>query len=184
MVRKFRLLTGISMSIDCNLCIIRSWQQSDEKALAQHANNKDIWLNLRDHFPHPYTQADAQRWLESVVGACPETSFAITVEGDAVGAIGLVLHEDVERCSAEVGYWLSQKHWGRGIITTALKAFTDYAFATFELTRLYAVPFIHNRASIKVLEKAGYQREGVMRRSAIKDGQVVDQALYAYIATI
>jgi RimJ/RimL family protein N-acetyltransferase len=171
------------MSIDCNLCIIRSWQLSDQQALAQHANNKAIWLNLRDHFPHPYTQADAQYWLESIVGACPETSFAISVEGEAVGGIGLVLHEDIERCSAEVGYWLGQNYWGRGILTVALKAFTDYAFSTFELTRLYAVPFVRNQASIRVLEKAGYQCEGIMRRSAIKDGQVIDQALYAYIAT-
>lgn len=167
------------MSIDCDLCTIRSWQQGDELALPQHANNKDIWLNLRDRFPYPYTQADAQRWIESVVGALPETSFAITIEGEAVGGIGLVLQEDIERCSAEVGYWLGQKYWGRGIGTVALKAFSHYAFSEFELTRLYAVPFLRNSASIKVLEKAGYRCEGIMRRSAIKDGQLLDQALYA-----
>ena len=170
------------MTIDCDRCMIRSWQQGDEKTLPQNANNKAIWLNLRDRFPYPYTQADAQRWIELVVGALPETSFAITVGEEAVGGIGLVLQEDIERCSAEVGYWLGQPYWGRGILTVALKAFTRYALSEFGLTRLYAVPFLENQASIKVLEKAGYQREGILRRSAIKNGQVVDQAMYAYIA--
>ncbi len=169
------------MSIDCDLCSIRSWQSSDEQTLALHANNREIWLNMRDRFPHPYTQADARHWLDSILRANPETSFAITVGGDAVGGIGLVLHEDIERCSAEVGYWLGQTYWGRGILTAALKAFTRYAFDEFELTRMYAVPFLRNTASMNVLEKAGYQREGIMRRSAIKDGQVIDQALYAYV---
>ncbi|QJW89121.1 GNAT family N-acetyltransferase [Spirosoma taeanense] len=172
------------MYIDCDLCVIRSWQRDDEQTLPKHANNREVWLNLRDRFPHPYTQADAQQWIESVVGAYPETGFAITVEGEAVGAIGLVLHDDIERCSAEVGYWLGQTYWGRGIITAALKAFTRYVFSEFELTRLYAVPFLRNPASIKVLEKAGYQCEGIMRRSAIKDGQIIDQALYACIAGV
>ena len=170
------------MNIDCDLCTIRSWQWGDEQTLPHHANNKAIWLNLRDGFPHPYTPADAHQWIDSVVGATPETTFAIAVRGEAVGGIGLVLHKDIERCSAEVGYWIGQEYWGRGIVTAALKAFTQYAFGAFELTRLYAVPFLRSSASINVLEKAGYQREGIMRRSAIKDGQIEDQALYAALA--
>lgn len=170
------------MFIDCGRCQIRSWQWSDEQTLPYHANNRAIWLNLRDGFPHPYTPADAHQWIELVVAASPETSFAIAVGGEAVGGIGLVLQNDIERCSAEIGYWLGQTYWGRGIVTAALKAFTQYAFETFELTRLYAVPFLRNSASLTVLEKAGYQREGIMRRSAIKDGQVIDQALYAALA--
>jgi RimJ/RimL family protein N-acetyltransferase len=172
------------MSIDCDLCIIRSWQRGDELTLTQHANNRSIWLNLRDHFPHPYTEADAQQWIDFVLDTLPETNFAIAVNNEAVGGIGLVLHDDIERCSAEVGYWLGETYWGRGILTAALKSFTRYAFGEFELTRLYAVPFLHNAASIRVLEKAGYQREGTMRRSTIKDGQVLDQALYAYTVSL
>ena len=171
----------MAVSIECDLCIIRSWQRGDEQTLAYHANNKAIWLNLRDGFPHPYTIADAHQWIEHNVGAYPETTFAITVGGEAIGGIGLVLQNDIERCSAEVGYWIGQTYWGRGIVTAALKSITHYAFDTFALTRLYAVPFLRNPASIKVLEKAGYQCEGIMRRSAIKDGQVVDQALFACI---
>lgn len=174
----------MAISIDCDRCVIRSWQQGDVQVLPYHANNKAIWLNLRDRFPHPYTPADAQQWIDSVAGVYPETNFAITVGGEAVGGIGLVLHDDIERCSAEVGYWIGQTYWGRGIVTEALKAFTQYAFSAFDLTRLYAVPFLRNTASINVLEKAGYQREGIMRRSAIKDGQVVDQALYAALGRV
>lgn len=169
------------MRIDCTVCVLRSWQWGDELTLTQHANNREVWLNLRDRFPHPYTPADARQWIEAVVGASPETSFAISVGDDAVGGIGFILHDDIERCSAEVGYWLGQAFWGRGIVTAALQAVTHYAFDTFELTRLYAVPFVRNPASVRVLEKAGYQCEGIMRRSAIKEGQILDQALYACI---
>ncbi|MVM33135.1 GNAT family N-acetyltransferase [Spirosoma sp. HMF4905] len=171
------------MYIDCESFAIRSWQAGDERKLPQYANNKEIWLNLRDRFPHPYTQADAQQWIDYVLKARPETNFAIAVDGEAVGGIGLLLHDDIERYTAEVGYWLGQSYWGRGIITTALRVFTDYAIPEFALNRIYAVPFLRNSASIKVLEKVGYQREGVMRRSAVKDGQVIDQVMYAYIVS-
>ena len=101
------------------------------------------------------------------------------VDGEAVGGIALMLQEDVDRCSAEVGYWLSEKYWGRGIVTSALNAITNYAFKHLDVTRVFAIPFAHNAASIRVLEKAGYRCEGRMRRSAIKDGVVLDQFLYA-----
>ncbi len=171
------------MHIDCGPCCIRSWQNSDEWQLPIIANDKDIWLNLRDRFPHPYTEADAWQWIHYIMSVNPQTIFAIEVDNKLAGSIGLILHEDIERCSAEVGYWLGRQYWGRGILTSALQNFTQYAFNTFELTRIYAVPFSRNSASIKVLEKAGYQCEGIMRRSAIKDGVVLDQALYAYTAS-
>ena len=169
------------MRIDCNGCVIRSWQAGDELRLADHANDREIWLNLRDRFPHPYTQTDAGQWIAHVLTANPETNFAISIDGEVVGGIGLVLHDDIERCAAEVGYWLSRQYWGRGIVTAALQVFTQYAFTHFTLNRLYAVPFLHNQGSIRVLEKAGYKREGIMHRSAIKDGVLLDQALYAYV---
>ncbi|MEP6742683.1 MAG: GNAT family protein [bacterium] len=169
------------MHLECGPCTIRSWRYGDEETLPLHANNRKIWLNLRDAFPHPYARSDAKRWLQHVVGHTPETNFAIDVDGEAVGGIAVVLQQDVERCSAEVGYWLSEDYWGRGIMTAALKSFTEYAFQEFKLTRVYAVPFARNVASIKVLEKAGYVCEGVLRRSAIKDGEVLDQLMYAKI---
>lgn len=167
------------MELECGPCRIRSWRDGDEGSLSLHANNRKIWLNLRDRFPHPYTHADAEWWIQHVRELKPETSFAIDVDGEAVGGISLMLHDDVERCSAEVGYWLGEGYWGRGIATAALRGLTEYAFKEFSLTRVYALPYARNAASIKVLEKVGYICEGVMRRSAIKDGEILDQLMYA-----
>jgi [ribosomal protein S5]-alanine N-acetyltransferase len=165
--------------LECGPCTIRSWREGDEETLPLHANNRKVWLNLRDRFPQPYTRADAEHFIQRLKGVTPETNFAIDVNGEAVGGIGLVLHDDVERCSAEIGYWLGESYWGRGITTAALCAMTEYAFKEFNLTRVYAVPYAGNAASLRILEKAGYICEGVMRRSAIKDGVVLDQLMYA-----
>ena len=168
------------MQIDVGACVVRSWRAEDEEALARHANSRKVWKDLRDLFPHPYTREDARSWIRYATRRRPEVDFAIDVEGEAVGNIGLGLHRsDIERCSAEIGYWIGEAYWGRGVATAALRALTAYAFEAFELTRLYAVPFASNAASLRVLEKAGYQREGVLRRSAIKDGVVKDQVMYA-----
>jgi RimJ/RimL family protein N-acetyltransferase len=148
----------------------------------RYANNRRIWLNLRDAFPHPYTNRDARDYIRLARQRTPETSFAIAVQDEAVGSIGFVLHPDVERMSAEIGYWLAEPFWGRGITTEALVATTSYAIDTHGLTRIYAVPFAWNAASCRVLEKAGYSLEARLRRSAIKDGQITDQMQYAFIA--
>jgi RimJ/RimL family protein N-acetyltransferase len=161
---------------------VRSWRTSDANSLLRHANNRNIWLNLRDAFPHPYTKHDARAYIRSVRERTPETTFAIAVDDDAVGSIGFVLRTDVERVSAEIGYWLAEPLWGRGITTEALIALTEYAVATHGLTRVYALPFAWNIASCRVLEKAGYVLEARLRRSAIKDGRITDQLQYAYIA--
>jgi RimJ/RimL family protein N-acetyltransferase len=162
---------------------VRSWRPSDAESLATHANNGKIWINLRDAFPHPYTLRDAREFLRSTLKRVPETTFAIDVGGAGVGSIGFVLHQDVERVSAEIGYWLGEPFWGRGIVTDALRAVTNYAIATHGLTRIYAVPFAWNAASCRVLEKAGYVVEGRLRNSAIKDGKLTDQMQYAFYKT-
>jgi len=162
-------------------CEVRSWRSSDAKSLARYANDREIWLNLRDAFPHPYTLDDARQFLKRVAAMDPETFFAIAVNAEAVGSIGFRQHDDVERCSAEIGYWLGRDYWGRGITTAVLQAVTKYAVSRHGLTRVYAVPYEHNHASFRVLEKAGYVCEGRMRRSAIKDGKVVDQLMYAFV---
>ncbi|GAB3994142.1 GNAT family N-acetyltransferase [Spirosoma daeguense] len=171
------------MRIDCGPCTIRSWQYGDEDNLHQHANSKAIWLNLRDNFPHPYTAVDAQRWIQYVVDPEQETNFAIDVDGEAVGNIGLRIGEDIERYSAEVWYWLGEAYWGRRIMSTALKAIANYAFSEFTLTRLYAKPMTHNAGSIKVLEKAGFRREGLLRWSVVKDGAMIDTFMYSYLSS-
>lgn len=167
------------MIIKLQTCTVRSFRKSDAESIARHANNRNVWINVRDHFPHPYNIADARRWLDAIVNVDPETHFAIAVNDMAVGGIGIGLQNDVERISAEIGYWLSEAYWGRGIATEAVVAVTDYAFRHHDLTRIFAVPFADNPASVRVLEKAGYVLEGTMRRAAIKDGTVLDQLLYA-----
>jgi [ribosomal protein S5]-alanine N-acetyltransferase len=160
-------------------CVVRSWHHGDQEALVRHGDSRAVWINLRDRFPHPYTAEAAREWLAFATGRAPQTHFAIEVGGEAVGGIGLQLQEDVDRCSAEVGYWLGEAVWGRGIAAEALRAVTEHAFAALPLTRIFALPFARNAASVRVLEKAGYRREGLLRRSAIKEGQVLDQILYA-----
>jgi RimJ/RimL family protein N-acetyltransferase len=168
--------------LDLGICVVRDWAADDAESLARHANDRRIWLNLRDAFPHPYTLADARGYLALVETMNPPTSFAIVVAGAAVGGIGYHPRTDVERIGVEVGYWLGADFWGRGITTAALRGFTAQLFATRpELRRLFAVPFALNAASVRVLEKAGYAFEGRLRQSAIKDGIVVDQLLYAIV---
>jgi ribosomal-protein-alanine N-acetyltransferase len=166
------------MELDCGSCVVRSWRPGDAESLVRNANDRGIWLALRDRFPQPYTREDAEAWIRFATSQHPETSFAIDVD-EAVGGIGVQLRTDVERCSAEIGYWLGREYWGRGIMTAALRKVTGFALQTFSLTRVYALPFSDNAASIRVLEKAGYSCEGRLRRSAIKDGTIKEQLLYA-----
>jgi len=169
------------MHLRLQRCDVRSWHADDVPSLVQQANNRQIWLNLRDRFPHPYTKADGQTFIRNTRKMRPETFFAIAVNGAAVGGIGFVLQPDVDRMSSEVGYWLGEAYWGKGITTEALMAVTRHAISEHGLTRLYALPFASNTASCRVLEKAGYVLEARLRRSAIKDGAIVDQFQYAYI---
>jgi [ribosomal protein S5]-alanine N-acetyltransferase len=164
--------------IDCGYCVLRPWSEGDEVSLVRHANNYEVWRRLRDRFPHPYTQADADQWIAFATQET-QTQFAIEVYGEAAGGIGLELGSDINRRSAEIGYWLGEAFWGKGITTAAVRALTSYGFKAFNLTRIFAVPFANSSASIRVLEKCGYIREGIMRRSAIKEGVVLDQVLYA-----
>jgi RimJ/RimL family protein N-acetyltransferase len=161
---------------------VRDWQRDDAPSLARHANDRRIWLNMRDAFPHPYTLADAEAFLAFVADMQPRSFFAIVRADEAIGGIGYTLRPDVERISAEIGYWLGTAFWGRGIMTTALSAVTAYAFREHaELRRIFAVPYAWSTASVRVLDKVGYRCEGRMRQSAIKDGQIIDQLLYAIL---
>jgi len=161
--------------------VIRPWRRGDEAALVRHADSRKVWINLRDRFPHPYTPADAERWIAFATSQQPQTNFAIAVGDEVVGGIGLDLKTDVERRSAEVGIWLGEVYWGKGIGTAAARAMTDYAFATFDLCRLFCGVFPWNGASMRILEKAGYACEAVLRKAAIKDGKTIDVYLYAAV---
>jgi len=167
------------MHLELPSCSIRPWETSDAESLQRHANNREVSIQLRDRFPFPYTLEQARAFLGWVAKQPSPTVWAIDVKREAVGGIGIELHSDVERVSAEIGYWLGRQYWSRGIATDALKAVTKEAFKRFDITRLYALPFADHAASVRVLEKAGYVREGHLRQSAIKNGKIRDQLLFA-----
>lgn len=169
------------MEFKLTTCTVRSWEWRDRDDLVLHANNRNVWVNLRDRFPYPYTLSDARNWLDSVVGVMPETNFAITLADETIGGVGFTVQHDVGYRSAEIGYWLGERFWGRGIATDALIAVTEYAFANYDLCRLYAHVFEWNPASARVLEKAGYRLEGRLRKSVTKNGQTIDQLMYAVV---
>jgi len=170
------------MRLPAGPAVVRPWRDEDAEEIARQANDRRVWINLRDAFPHPYGLDDAEQFIARAAAASPPTVFAIEVDGRPAGGIGYTLHTDVERIGAEVGYWLGAEYWGRGIATGAVRALSRHAFATHpELRRLYALPFCWNPASARVLEKAGYRLEGTLRQSAIKDGKVVDQWMYALL---
>ncbi len=169
------------MNIKLKSCCVRDLVAADAAALARHANNRKIWLNLRDRFPHPYTLDDARVFIANAARQSPQTVWAIDVAGEAAGTIGIIPRSDIERVSAEIGYWIGEPFWGRGIMTEAVKAVSEWALKEFSLTRIYALASATNAPSCRVLEKAGYVCEGRLRKSAIKDGQVLDQLLYACV---
>lgn len=167
------------MQITCNNCVLRQLVASDAQSLAHHANNIAVARNLRDRFPHPYSIQDAEWYIAHVAQRPVQTSFAITVDDVVVGSISLMPGSDVERRSTEVGYWIGEEFWGRGIATEALRGITEYALRTLQFTRVFAVPFATSVSSVRVLEKAGFVCEGLMRRSAIKNDLILDQWMYA-----
>jgi [ribosomal protein S5]-alanine N-acetyltransferase len=169
------------MRLDLGDCVIREYEAADADALVRYANERRIWLNLRDRFPHPYTAVSAARWLEQVALEQPTVSFAIATPKELIGGIGVVLGIDVFRETAEIGYWLGVPFWNRGIATRAVRVFTAWSFERYGLRRIYAGVFETNFASARVLEKCGYVCEGRLRKSIIKDGRVLDELLYAIV---
>ncbi|MBI4815573.1 MAG: GNAT family N-acetyltransferase [Deltaproteobacteria bacterium] len=165
------------MQLTSTSTVLRPWREGDAPALARNANDPEIAANLRDGFPHPYSLLDARGFIERA----PSTFFCIEVDGEAAGGIGFRAGHDVERYSAELGYWLARRHWGRGIVSEAVTAVRKHVFRETELRRLFAVPYATSFASIRVLEKCGFTLEGTMRSSAFKAGRFVDQLLYAVV---
>ena len=160
-------------------CTVRRWRLDDAQSLAKHANNRKIWLEVRDLFPHPYTIQNAHEFLQRTISEGSATKFCIEIEGAAVGGIGVHPGEDVHRHTATVGYWLGEEFWGRGIMTEVVTAVTDFCFANFPLRRISAEVFANNPASARVLEKAGFIFEGRLKNNVVKDGEVLDSLLYA-----
>ena len=168
------------MQLVLERCTIRPWRLDDAQSIASHANNRKIWLGVRDLFPHPYTIQDAHEFLQRALSEQPETKFCRD-RRHGTGGIGVHPGQDVYRRTATVGYWLGEQFWGRGIMTEAVIAVTDFCFDNFPLRRISAEVFANNPASARVLEKAGFTFEGRLKNNVMKDGQVLDSLLYARI---
>ncbi|WP_435353175.1 GNAT family N-acetyltransferase [Emticicia sp. SJ17W-69] len=157
--------------------ILRQWQIGDEKSLSENANNYKVWRNLKDIFPYPYTLSDAYEWIK--IAADSHTNFAIEVKGKAVGGIGILLKDDIYKKNAEIGYWLGESYWGKGIISSAIDEIVSYTFNKYDINRIYAGVFEYNLASMRVLEKAGFHQEAILKKSLVKEGQLLDEHIYA-----
>lgn len=169
------------MHLNIGNCVIRDWHMDDAPSIARYANNHKVWINLRDMFPHPYGIADATAFISKAIGTRPATCFAIATQSEAIGGIGLTIGEDVHRYTAELGYWLAEPYWGKGIMTRAVESLTVYAIRNLKLQRIFAEPYTTNPASARVLQKVGYRCEGVLRANVYKDGKVLDQFVYSFV---
>ena len=158
--------------------LIRQWEDGDLSNLVLNANNINIWNNLRNYFPHPYTEEAGKEWLSKTIGASPVINLAIALDGEAIGGIGLILNSDVYLMSAEIGYWLGEPYWGKGIATEAVRQMIEYTFYYFDIIRLYAEVFETNKASMRVLEKNGFYLEGVRRKAVLKNGVLMDDYIW------
>jgi RimJ/RimL family protein N-acetyltransferase len=167
------------MNLDCGKCRVRDWRHDDRANLQRLANNRRVWINLSHRFPHPYTEEDVDSWFNHLARHSPATHWAIEVEGEAAGGIGIDPGEGIFSKSARFGYWLGEPFWGRGIMSAAVRVTADHILETMDLVRLEAPVFAWNPPSMRVLEKGGFQREGTMRNGVFKDGQIVDAVMFA-----
>jgi RimJ/RimL family protein N-acetyltransferase len=159
--------------------LLRPWCAGDLDNLVLFAGNKKIADNLTDAFPHPYFREDGIAYIRNFESEKPTRVFAIVVEGVACGSIGIFPQSDVHRKNAEMGYWLAEEYWGRGIITEAVRQTVEYGFKTFEINRIFARPFGTNLASQRVLEKSGFTLEAMFEKALFKNGQLLDELIYA-----
>jgi RimJ/RimL family protein N-acetyltransferase len=163
---------------------LRSYRDEDAVTLQQLADDREVSRYLRDRFPHPYTLEDAREWIERARAevSSPPLTFAISGAGQTMlGTIGLDRQSDVYRHSAELGYWLGRRHWGRGVATAAVEAICRYGFETVGLRRIYASVFEPNTASARVLEKAGFRLEGRRRKAVWKDDELLDELTFGLL---
>ena len=164
-------------------CTIRPWRLDDVKELALIANNKKIQNNLRDGLPYPYTEKDAESYIGELLSSDKNTTFAfaITINDKVVGSIGVFRKDNVHFRTAEMGYYIAEEFWGKGLGASAVRQICEYIFENTDIIRIFAEPFAYNIASCRVLEKSGFQYEGTLRSNAVKNGQVLDMKMYSLI---
>ena len=149
--------------------------------MAELANNKKIWDNLRNAMPHPYSEKDAENFIKMCLSKNPMTFFAIELEGELVGSIALVPQSDVYRKSAEIGYWVGEPYWGKGIATEAIHQILEFGFKNLDIVRIFTGVYGHNIASQKVLEKNGFQKEAVFKKAVFKNEKFCDEVRYGIL---
>ena len=164
-------------------CKIRKWKLTDAKDIAVALSNKKIQDNLRDGLPYPYSEQDGIDFISSMLSANEDETFAfaITLDDKAIGSIGVFRQQNIHRQTAEMGYYIAEEYWGKGIMTDAVKQICEYVFKNSDILRIYAEPFAYNTGSCRVLEKAGFQYEGTLRNNAIKNGKVIDMKMYSLL---
>ncbi|MEI2708847.1 MAG: GNAT family protein [Chitinophagaceae bacterium] len=153
---------------------LRVWQKDDAQQLAAIANNKNIWSNVLDSFPSPYTVMDALQWINKESTAQPVTKFAIEFQGNVVGGIGMILNDDVYRNTVELGYFVGETFWGKGIATNAIQTIVEHIQKNYSVNRVMARVYAYNKASMKALQKAGFHLEGIQEKAAIKNNLLLD----------
>ncbi len=165
------------------ICKIRKWELTDAADLAAALSNKKIQNNLRDGLPYPYTEQDGREYISAMLSADKNETFAfaITIDNKVVGSIGIFRQGNIHRQTAELGYYIAEGYWGKGIMTEAVKQICEYVFSKSDIIRIYAEPFAYNIASCRVLEKAGFQYEGTLRNNAVKNGKIIDMKMYSKI---
>lgn len=154
---------------------------TDKAQIARLVNNRKIWNNVRDMLPHPYTEDDAEAFIQKTLNEGPQNTFAILYDGQLCGMTGVHPQEDVYRFSAELGYWIGEPYWGKGIATQAVALISKYGFQELGLVRLYAGVFSYNTASMRVLEKNGFVKEAVLQKAVFKNEQIWDEHRYAKV---
>jgi RimJ/RimL family protein N-acetyltransferase len=164
-------------------CRIRKWELSDAKDLATALSNKKVQDNLRDGLPYPYTEQDGKEFISAMLSADENETFAfaIMVDDKVVGSIGIFRQGNIHSQTAELGYYIAEEYWGKGIMTEVVKQICEYVFGDSDIIRIYAEPFAYNIASCRVLEKVGFQYEGTLRSNAVKNGKVIDMKMYSLI---
>jgi ribosomal-protein-alanine N-acetyltransferase len=161
---------------------LKKWDICYIKDIAKRANNKKIADNLRDGFVFPYTEKEAKKYISSCMLSNENIICrAVIVNNEAIGSIGITLKNDIYRKSAELGYWLAEEYWRKGIMTEAVKMICNEAFKKYDICRIFAEPLSENKGSRRVLEKAGFVLEGILKKSVYKNGKIADSCIYALV---
>jgi len=160
---------------------LRKLLETDKYNLARNANNFEIWLNLTDVFPHPYTILSAEEFIDFCNKEQRNLYLCIDIANECIGIISLSLKKDVRHKTGEIGYWLAQSFWGQGIMSKVIKAFVNFCFTNYDLERIEANVYEWNTASLKILEKNGFTKEGIAKNSAFKNNKLTNEHKFALL---